>query len=50
MSKLKVDFWKCKDCDFQTTLESEKIQHEQPYLDETGLHKHTMYNLRFVNC
>ncbi len=30
MTKLKVDFWKCDDCDKGFTLRSEAIQHSAP--------------------
>ena len=32
MAKLKVDFWKCRDCDMVFTLRSEAIQHSAPQM------------------
>ena len=32
VKKIKVDFWKCSTCNFQTTLEKEGVQHGLPYL------------------
>jgi len=37
--KIKKNFWKCTNekCEFQTTLESEKLTHQQPHINDEGL-------------
>ena len=32
VKKIKVDFWKCFTCNFQTTIKKEGEQHGLPYL------------------
>ena len=46
--KIKCDFWTCDQCNFQTTLECEKLTHAQPHIDDEGLlvAGHQMRNMK----
>ena len=51
MKKIKINFWKCNDCEFQTTIKKDADQHGLPYMQmekgEMKLHKaHKIENLR----
>ncbi len=53
MRNLKVDFYKCRDCQFQSTLISEAQQHAKPLIKDGKLQAgHSVQNMRdgsFVN-
>jgi len=34
VKRIKVNYWKCLDCDFGTTIEKDTIKHGLPYLQE----------------